>query len=229
MAKRHFGGVLIGSQGPIRQKRPSVLWALVPLLTLGWGAPFSFSYLAIRRRSRVFAARAAGYAVVLATTLYLLTAAAGSQNWQAALGTTLMLIVTGVGTVDAFWVRQQLDPSPVIRLSGQESAIAWATARMRLRDEARQLLEVSPRLADELHVGRPDLPHRFDDGGLVDANRASAAALTTAPGIDAALAERIVATRGSIRGFESLEDLSIALDIPPQTLDSARDFLVFRQ
>ena len=149
--------------------------------------------------------------------------------WQAALGTTLMLIVAGVGTIDAFWVRQQLDPSPVIRLSGQESAIAWATARMRLRDEARQLLEVNPRLADELHIGRPDLPHRFDDGGLVDADRASAAALATAPGIDASLADRIVATRGSIRGFESLEDLSIALDIPPQILDSARDFLVFRQ
>ena len=229
MATRQFGGVLVGPEGPIRRKRPSILWALIPLLTLGWGTPFSFSYLALRRRSRVFATRAAGYAVVLGATLYLLTAAAGGQNWQAALGTTLMLIVAGLGTIDAFWVRQQLDPSPVIRLSGQESAIAWATARMRLRDEARQLLEVNPRLADELHIGRPDLPHRFDDGGLVDANRASAAALATAPGIDASLAERIVTTRGSIRGFESLEDLSIALDIPPQVLDSARDFLVFRQ
>ena len=34
----------------------SVLWALVPLLTLGWGTGFAFAYAAIRLRDGVLAA-----------------------------------------------------------------------------------------------------------------------------------------------------------------------------
>ena len=50
---------------------------------------------------------------------------------------------------------------------------------MRLRREARRLQQDNPVLAQELKIGRPDLPRGYDDGGLVDVNHVPAAILAS--------------------------------------------------
>jgi hypothetical protein len=43
---------------------------------------------------------------------------------------------------------------------------------MERRREARQILTADLELARQLCIGRPDLPNRYEAGGLVDANHA---------------------------------------------------------
>jgi Helix-hairpin-helix motif len=199
------------------------LWALVPALTLGWCTPFTFTYAAVRMRSTRLWWCAAAYAVVSSIS-FLLLSGANENSWQVNVGTTLVLLEMAVGTAHAFALRPKLmsDPTP------QQIALADATARVRLREEARRLFVTNPVLADELRIGRPDLPRRFDDGGLVDVNHAPASALTEIPGISDELAERISSVRGGIGGFDSVDDLSVTLGLVPQSLERAAEFLVFR-
>ena len=98
---------------------------------------------------------------------------------------------------------------------------------MERRQRPRQILTADPELARQLCIGRPDLPRRYKDGGLVDANHAPATVLAAIPGIDTALATQIVASRDSVGGFRDLSDMSITLGIIPQNLDEAATFLVF--
>lgn len=115
----------------------------------------------------------------------------------------------------------------VITTSGEADPVSVARRERKLRDRARKLVATDPRLAVEAHIGRPDIAGDHDDGGLVDVNRVPASTLTGLPGIDAALADRIVATRREVGGFASLPDLVTTLNLDPIRLDDAADRLVF--
>jgi DNA uptake protein ComE-like DNA-binding protein len=106
-------------------------------------------------------------------------------------------------------------------------ALVEARTELERRREARQILTTDPELARQLCIGRPDLPRRYKDGGLVDANHAPATVLAALPGISAALADQVVTSRDIVGGFRDLSDMSITLGITPQTLDEAAAFLVF--
>jgi DNA uptake protein ComE-like DNA-binding protein len=200
------------------------VWALVPALTFGWCTPFTFTYAALRMRSALLGWCTAVYAIVSATS-FLLLSNANENSWQVNVGTTLVLLEMAVGTAHAFALRPQLMSGP----SPQQIALADANARLRLRAEARRLFVTNSALADELRIGRPDLPRRFDDGGLVDVNHAPPSALGEITGISNELAEKISLVRDGIGGFDSLDDLSATLGLPPQSLDRAAEFLVFRR
>jgi hypothetical protein len=212
---------------------PSVLWALVPLLTLGCGTGFSFAYAAIRFRDGILGAWAWVY-FVLGVTSFILAASSRSQSdWRQNVGAALALILIAVGSAHAFAIRRRLgEPSSPRQyrtgfISQQEQALDAARTELQRRREARQILRADPELAWQLRIGRPDLPRRYQDGGLVDANHASAIALAALPGITATLANEIVSTRDSIGGYGDLDDMSVTLGISPQTLDEAGTFLVF--
>jgi hypothetical protein len=211
----------------------SVLWALVPLLTLGWGTGFSFTYAAFRLRDRVLGAWAAAYFVLGATSFLLVASSESQGDWQGNLGAALALILMALGSAHAFAMRRRLvDPSSQRRYrpeisTQQEKALAEARTEMQRRREARQILSADPELARQLCIGRPDLPRRYEDGGLVDANHAPATALAALPGISASLADQIVTTRETLGGFSDVNDMSVTLGISPQTLDEAGGFLVF--
>lgn len=200
------------------------VWALIPALTLGWCAPFTFAYAALRMRSALLGWCTAFYALVSATS-FLLLSNANENSWQVNVGTTLVLLEMAVGTAHALAVKPELMSGP----SPQQVALADANQRLRLRCEARRLFVTNSALADELRIGRPDLPRRFDDGGLVDVNHAPPSALTKVPGISDELAEHIALVRDGIGGFDSLDDLSVTLGLPPQSFDRAAEFLVFRR
>jgi hypothetical protein len=211
----------------------SVLWALVPLFTLGWGTGFSFAYAALRLRDAALGWYAAGYFVAGATS-FLLLAASGEQGagWRGTIGTFLLLGLIALGSAQSFGIRKHLvDPSVAWRrrkvVSVQDQALAEARTEMQRRSEARQILIADPELARQLCIGRPDLPRRYRDGGLVDANHAPASVLAQLPGISPELADHIVTTRESVGGYRDLSDMSITLGIAPQTLDEGSTFLVF--
>jgi hypothetical protein len=211
----------------------SVLWALVPLLTLGWGTGFSFTYAAIRLRDRVLGAWAAAYFVVGLTSFLLVASSETGSGWEGDVGAALALLLMAGGSAHAFALRPQLSERRSKRWyrprvgSEQELALTEAKAELERRREAREILSADPQLARQLCIGRPDLPRRFKDGGLVDANHAPATALAMLPGIGASLANGIVTTRGSVGGFSDLTDMSMTLGVAPQTLDEAAEFLVF--
>jgi hypothetical protein len=93
-----------------------------------------------------------------------------------------------------------------------------AERRLQARHQAERLARERPELAKELHLGRV---------GLVDVNTAPAAELRELPGVDAALAARIVALRERINGFESLEDFGMVLDLDGDAVERLRDRTVF--
>lgn len=135
------------------------------------------------------------------------------------------------GLIYSIWIGWYAHCVPMSPALGRQpmntSPIEDAKARIQLRDTCRQLLLKDPRLAFELAIGRPDLPRHFDGGGLVDVNRASEAALMSAPGIGADLAKQIVAVRNDIGRFTSADDLEVTLHLPPASLESAQDLMIF--
>jgi DNA uptake protein ComE-like DNA-binding protein len=101
-----------------------------------------------------------------------------------------------------------------------------AEQRLAERREAQKLARENPALAQELGVGRPDRPGA-QAAGLVDVNNAPAEAIATLPGIDAELAQRIVATREQVDGFSSLADFGGVVDLDGNAVERLRDRVVF--
>jgi DNA uptake protein ComE-like DNA-binding protein len=202
------------------RRRPGVLWALVPLATLGIGSAPAFVYLSLRyHRMRFFLAAfvyaiATGAAITLMTLAHLLTIG---------LGIALLLITMGVATAHALAVRGEV----AVVVGDNDRHVSAAKERLRRRAEARKLASSDPSLAHELRIGRPDLGGDFDDGGLVDVNHSPVEVLAALPGVDRHVAERIVSARSDLGGFASVDELSVSLDLPPAQLDGIADQLLF--
>lgn len=208
------------SSGPKARTALFVGWALVPLVTLGLASVATFGFAAIRLRSRSLGLCAAVYGLAAVAFLYL-TNIGPEKSWQSNLGVGIGLTSAAVATGHAFAIRQKVQDGPVVTAEDE------ARAKLRRREYSRKLLADNARLAGELKIGRPDLDTSFDDGGLVDVNHVSEKCLTLLPGIDADLAHKIIQTRDSIGGFDSLNDMEVLLDLPPQSLDPARDRAIF--
>jgi hypothetical protein len=93
------------------------------------------------------------------------------------------------------------------------------------RERALKLARENPRLAIEAGVGRPDVPDAYH-GWVVDLNHAPAEVIASLPGVDIALARRLVVVREEVDGFSSLEDLGTLLDMPGSAVDRLRDHVV---
>jgi hypothetical protein len=101
------------------------------------------------------------------------------------------------------------------------SAVLVARAR---RVDARALATKDPLMARELRIGRPDLGHPYDDGGLVDLNSAPPDVIARMCQIDIDSARRIVEARDLHGGgFANVEEVFVMTDIPLSTWDRIRD------
>jgi DNA uptake protein ComE-like DNA-binding protein len=107
-----------------------------------------------------------------------------------------------------------------------DAAVASAQEQLGERDRARRLARDRPALAQEIGVGRPDLPNA-QDAGLIDINNAPAAVLGRLPNVDDTLVSKIVEARQGSRGFASIEDLGLALDLDGDLVERLRDRVVF--
>lgn len=206
----------------------SFLWALAPLYTCGFGTPLTMLYAAIRKRSVWYGLASAGYAA--ATGLWIHLAEAYGDNEPDLVPVVMIICMLTpwlVGTVHSLAVRRQVFDDAEPYSTANEHALAVAQYRRGLRQQARELAERDPVMARELRIGRPDLPRQYDDGGLIDVNRAPASVIATLPGLTPALAEQIVRVRDEVGGFVSAEDLSAAASLPPHLTADLAEYGLF--
>ncbi|WP_395111377.1 helix-hairpin-helix domain-containing protein [Actinomadura sp. SCN-SB] len=205
----------------------SVTWAALPFLTLGYATPFTFAAAALWRRSAHLAVASAAYIGMFLLMLTLLPGVSREPGGtQGAVG-VLMFLLAVVGCGHAFLIRRKVfDPDG---LSGvdNEKAIEQVRRHRALRQKARDLAAEDPKLARELGIGRPDLPRRYNDGGLVDVNHAPAEVLTLLPGVTPELAVKIERVRSETGGFMSAEELAALAGLPPTLTSELADYAVF--
>lgn len=200
-----------------RSRRVAVSLAIaIPIVSCGLASWAVIAYYAVRRRSLLTGLSAVGYfgLDVLAFAMLNHSQPDSSDGWAGAgvlVMLTSMLGAAVQGAVLAGGPSGQDD-------AGLDPVLIGALEQRVRRDQARQLVYQYPAIARELAIGRPDLPRRYDDGGLVDVNSAPAEVLAALPGVDGEHARRIVAHRTDFGPLSSLDDLVAFNLLPYQVL-----------
>jgi Zn-dependent protease/DNA uptake protein ComE-like DNA-binding protein len=204
------------------------LWYFViTILSFGVFAwmPFLYAAMLLHRRSiAVWAAIYGAAAVIITAPLWL------PLDTETSTGTVIITVwgLSMVTTVIVGCVQQIALRREVYRaLSGEgiapDPALAAALHARARRDTARQLTAGDPLIARDLHVGRPDLPRTYDDGGLVDLNSAPAAVIADICQLSPETAATIVTARTARGGFRAVDDVLAAIEIPTGASDAIRE------
>jgi DNA uptake protein ComE-like DNA-binding protein len=224
---------------PVRRAAPvvrQVLWASVPVWSIGFLSFVpSLAYAIMRRRRADWAV----FAAFLAATIGLIVAAgtvgSGNGGGTAAFG-GFIIALAGCAAVHAAVVfRPGNAPAAPGAASGvapgtrqhNKDAIAEAKDRIERRKDARRLAETDPALARDLHIGRPDVPRDYDDGGLVDVNHVPGAVLATGLGLSPDEVTDVIAARDKLGRFTSADELCAYTDLSPDRVDELRDLMIF--
>ena len=192
---------------------------------------WSFSLLAFVPFLRIALARGrardwAVFAGYLASTVIVISAAASNNDAAGAVAGTMAIVVAVVAAVHAF-IAFRPGPETVGGSAASELALTTARTRMRRREQARELAASNPVLARELGVGRPDVPHDYDDGGLVDVNHVPGQVLQESLGLTAAESAAIILVREQLGRFSGPDELTAYTELPPDRVDALRDWLLF--
>jgi hypothetical protein len=213
------------SPGQIRNplvRLATIMWALIPLLTLGLLAFVPFAHAAAKLQDRRLWLVAACYAVVTVGLFGPLANASNTSDLGAALFTAAWFALIVGSTVHALVLRRRVFSPPAV-----QPAMAAALADRELRQQARAIVAGDPALARELRIGRPDLPRQFNDGGLVDVNHVPNQVLAERLGLSPAEAARVVEARERLGGFSSAAELCVFAEVPDATIDPVQERLVF--
>lgn len=212
----------VNPPGPTRDRLGfwTILWALIPVLSLGMLAPVPFAHAAARlKQPRLWAVTAVYCIGVVALFVFAETA---EGSWGEVVFGGVLAALTIVGTIHAFLLRRR-----VFTPWRTQPAVTAALAARRLREEARAITIRDPDLARQLRIGRPDLPRQFDDGGLVDVNHVPAGVLVDRLGLSPAQAGAVVETRERLSGFSGPEECTAFSGVPEATVNALRDWLLF--
>jgi DNA uptake protein ComE-like DNA-binding protein len=202
---------------PADRDRPT-LWPFVSLIPLGLGAWVPI-YAGAKARRPLWIAM--GVLFTLVTIAGWIFAVTTNGNSGAAGGLIVLGWVGAIAT--SFSIRptyKAVMGSPITQ------AIEGARGRISDRSTARKLVSENPALAAEIGIGRPDV-EGATDAGLVDVNNASVTALLKLPGVDGDLATRIIETREQVRGFATLEDMGMVMDLDGALVEGLRNETVF--
>jgi hypothetical protein len=221
-----------GSPNRLGLLRP-VLWAAVPVLSIGFlsFAPF-LAYAVMQRRPRDWAVFAAYLAATVAMIVTL--GAAGSSNGGSAAVGGFIIVLAGAAAIHALILFRARRSQPSAVPSGpagiaqrNRDAVLQAKNRMERRKDARRLEESDPALARDLGIGRPDLPRDYDDGGLVDVNHVPEAVLAEHLGLSQAEVADMLAARDKLGRFASADELGAYTSMAPDRVDELRDLMIF--
>lgn len=200
-------------------------WALMPVYTFGFLGFGPSAWAAVRLRDKRLWVVSAVF-LALQCTGFVLSAGAARHSTRSSLAGFFIIFVIAVSTGHAFVLRPRVFPKPVPGPVIPDRALQEALDDRARRERSREILANDPDLARDLRIGRTDLPHEYDDGGLVDLNTVTAATLTSQLGIDPAQAQRIVEGRTSLGGFQRVEDLVALTDLPVATFDAIKEHLI---
>jgi DNA uptake protein ComE-like DNA-binding protein len=197
-----------------------VLLTLVPLGLTAWGA---LVYAGVRARRPLWTAFGIVYLAGTAVGFALAQVEPDGESTARDVAGGVLLLSWAAAFVHALAIRSAyLERTDLFEGERFDRAEDLAMERA----EARRIARADPGRARELGIGRPDLAHAFD-GGLVDVNSAPVSAIARLPGVDDALARRIVEVREDVNGFSSLEDMGLVLSLDAHTLDGMRAGVVF--
>lgn len=211
-------------------------WSLAPFLTGGLATPFVTGYAAAQLRSRFLAMCTLGY---LGAWLVTFSAVFFGQTDLAVMAGVFTWLTNWLGgSAHAFVLGRRIRESRRAEAEenalpggvahpGNAAALAGVAQRRRLRAEARTIVDNDLAAARELGIGRPDLPRRFDDGGLIDVNSAPIAVLRRLPGVDAQVAEAIVHHRETDGPFETTAEVVLHTTIDPRKVDQFDELAVY--
>ncbi len=200
--------------------RSGARWPWFSLLPIGLGA-WAPAYAGVRARRPLWVLLGAVWiAIALAGWIGSSTSHRPGHDDVAGM---LMVVAWLGGAVTSFTIRGDYE-----RRMAASLLPASEDARLRLeaRSQARELAQRDPLVAVEMGIGRPDRAGAAD-GGVVDVNNAPASTLLGLPGVDDALATRIVEARAQTGGFRSVEDLGEILDLDAGVVEELRDRTVF--
>jgi hypothetical protein len=200
----------------------TIVWALIPLLSLGLLAFVPFAHAAVKLQHRRLWLVAAFYAVVTVGLFGPLADASNTSDLGAALFTAAWFALIVGATVHALVLRRRVFSPPAV-----QPAMAAALADRDLRQQARAIVAGDPALARELRIGRPDLPRQFNDGGLIDVNHVPQQLLVERLGLAPAEADRVVEARERVGGFSSAAELCAFAEVPDATIDTVQERLLF--
>jgi DNA-binding SARP family transcriptional activator len=195
----------------------------VPLLSFGTFSWAAIAFLAARRRSLALALAAAGYFLLVVVFGFATTDDPNSQ-WETVAVLALLLAMAGGAAHTALLLSGTRTGSR----KGQpvdHDTLRSLELRIR-RGQALTLLDHHPRIARELHIGRPDMARVFNDGGLVDVNAVPEHILAALPGVTVPQAQQIVARRRAVGGFASVDDLITDGLLPVPTVRALSDVLI---
>lgn len=204
----------------------AVIWALAPLFSCGFAAPFTMGWAAIYKRSWLQAAAAGGYAGIFLASFF-------DESWLVWALLTNVVVALIHGLCIMGWVfelhRGAAMPSYGPTLVGQQQAVLAQYADVeQAREQARRLLATYPHRAYELAIGRPDIVGRqFPDGGLVDVNRVPATVFSAHLGLPAEVGDYLVAVRSQVGGFSSYEEMLVISQLDHRFTDPIAGLLVF--
>jgi hypothetical protein len=182
-----------------------------------------FLRLALTRRRMRDWVVFAGYLAASLTVLVLMSVS-GPDDAVAATAGTMALVLMSAGAVHAFFAFR---PAPGDSGLASEQALTTARSRMHRRQHAREFAQHNPVLARDLNIGRPDVPHDFDDGGLVDVNQVPGDVLASCLGLTPAESAAVIAARDQLGRFGSPEELSVYAQLPPDRVEALRDWMMF--
>ena len=203
-----------------------VWWASIPVWSIGYLSFVPFLRLALGRRRRKDWAVFAAYAV--AVTAALVVTAVRTTGATTVLGGALIFGLIGTASVhSAVEFRPSRAEPPATAQQANRRAIEAAHDRMRRRAEARKLAVGNPALARDLRIGRPDLPRDYDDGGLVDVNRAPGHILAAHLGLRSEEVASLLSVRDRLGAFSGPEELTAYEALPPDRVDGLRDLMIF--
>ena len=213
----------------VRGRLRQFAWASVPVWSLSLLAPVPFLRIAsARHRARDWAVFAGYLAAVIVEVV--LVSLPGSNDVGGTVAVFMALVLTGVAAAHTFVAFR-----PGSALAGElgpaappnQLAVDRARARMRLRSQARELAMANHVLARELGIGRPDVPHDYDDGGLADVNHLPGDVLASCLGLTPQETAAVVAARDQLGRFTSPEELSLYAQLSPGRVDALRDWMLF--
>ena len=226
-----------------KQRTPGTWYFWTVLLSCGLLAAVPFAHASARLKRQDLRMRAIVYGG-LGLALGILSSVVPHDAQGNAVGTVGSVLAGVVGVLAiAVMVTACLQLAPVRRAvfglgqpplapsaagpsQSQGTVIDAHLAARARREEARALSLRDPVLAQDLGIGRPELPRQYDDGGLVDLNHASADTIAQAIGVDAAVAERIVAARQELGAFSAVDEVLVYVNIEGVSAARVRDYSV---
>ncbi len=211
------------SAQPDPRKLP-VVWAIVPVISLGVLSWAPFLYASVRTHARRYRVLTGLY-LALSIVAAVLVAVSSGHGHSALndLAGLMLILLAGAGCAHTLSIRSDFGRQLAL---ADDPRLFVAERRVQTRERALAIVRSDPKRAIALGVGRPDVPGSFD-GGLVDVNHVGAEVLGTLPGIDAEKAKRILELRMNGPGFESAADLDMVLDLDPGTLAELGERAVF--